>query len=329
MNLVASGSGRGVGFVEVTTITGHGSTLPGRVSRAPGIGPAAMAVDVATGVGGGAGIDRGSRLGGGPTVAAGQGVAPAVTAVDRLGPAAKPAEVCLGNLEPHLYDVVPHGIGRVAAVTGGAKHVVRGARMFGMSAGSATRGVTDGRGHQSAGQGMTAAAAHGGKTDSMTVAGNTVTPVVVGRGDCSLDGAVLVINCVVMTDFANIGGAVEVGSLIVSQDSHDRHGAGGDPVERNGSPPGGGGDVHGNPLDVNVGSHKFTIPAGNFKNTKGKFTCSKVTLSGGEIAAATFDFNKNTFTLTIKNTNFIAAAGETVLGIGFDSFSGSDKVTLP
>ncbi len=88
-------------------------------------------------------------------------------------------------------------------------------------------------------------------------------------------------------------------------------------------------DLLTNPLDVNIiGSQAFTIPGGNFKNTKGKFTCSKVDTSNG-IASATFDYSKCTFTLTIKNTNFTAASGETVFGIDFASFSGSDKVTLP
>jgi hypothetical protein len=83
-----------------------------------------------------------------------------------------------------------------------------------------------------------------------------------------------------------------------------------------------------NPLDINIGSQTFTIPASNFKNTKkGKFTCSNVDTSNG-IASATFDFNKCTFTLTIKNTNFTAAAGDKDFGIAFASFSESDLVTL-
>jgi predicted secreted protein len=83
-----------------------------------------------------------------------------------------------------------------------------------------------------------------------------------------------------------------------------------------------------NPLNITVGSQTFTIPSGNFKNTtRGKFTCSKVDTSNG-IAAVTFDFNKCTFTLTIKNTNF-PAAGTTNFDIAFASFSGSDVVTLP
>ena len=83
-----------------------------------------------------------------------------------------------------------------------------------------------------------------------------------------------------------------------------------------------------NPLDVNVGSQTFTVPASKFKNTNGKFTCSEVDTSNG-IAAVTFDFNKCTFMLTIKNTNFATSAGNTVLGIAFAGFSESDVVTLP
>lgn len=85
-----------------------------------------------------------------------------------------------------------------------------------------------------------------------------------------------------------------------------------------------------NQLDVNIiGSQTFTIPTGKFKNTKkGKFTCSNVGISNG-IASATFDFNKCTFALTIKNTSFTAAAGETVFEIDFAGFSGSDEVVLP
>ena len=74
-----------------------------------------------------------------------------------------------------------------------------------------------------------------------------------------------------------------------------------------------------NPLDVNVGSQTFTIPATNFKNTKGKFTCSNVSITGG-VASATFDFNKCTFTLTIKNTNFPADSGTADFNIGIRRF---------
>jgi hypothetical protein len=87
-------------------------------------------------------------------------------------------------------------------------------------------------------------------------------------------------------------------------------------------------DMTANSFSVSIGSQTFTIPTGNFKNTKNKFTCSKVDTSNG-IATMTFDFNKCTFTLTIKKTSFPADAGEKVFGIAFASFSGSDVVILP
>jgi hypothetical protein len=81
-------------------------------------------------------------------------------------------------------------------------------------------------------------------------------------------------------------------------------------------------------FSVTIGAQTFTMPEGKFKAGKNKFTCSNVTLSGGEIVSAAFDFNKCTFTLTIKNTNFATAAGETVFGIDFASFSGRDVVNV-
>jgi Peptidase C10 family/Spi protease inhibitor/Carboxypeptidase regulatory-like domain len=84
---------------------------------------------------------------------------------------------------------------------------------------------------------------------------------------------------------------------------------------------------------VELAGQTFTIPKGSFKPGKNKFTCSKVNLYDGVtiigIATATFDFNKCTFTLTIKSTDFPAAAGPTEFDIDFASFSGSDVVTLP
>ena len=83
------------------------------------------------------------------------------------------------------------------------------------------------------------------------------------------------------------------------------------------------------PLSVTVGSQTFTIPAGTFKNTKGKFTCAKVILSGNEIAAATFDFNKCTFTLMIKGTKITDTAGLADLNVVFGGFNESAEVLLP
>ncbi|MGA2677705.1 MAG: hypothetical protein ABSF37_00230 [Sedimentisphaerales bacterium] len=57
-------------------------------------------------------------------------------------------------------------------------------------------------------------------------------------------------------------------------------------------------------FDVNLASQSFSIPAKSFKGKNGKFTCSNAKLDGGiGIAAATFDFNKCTFAITIKNTS--------------------------
>jgi len=51
-------------------------------------------------------------------------------------------------------------------------------------------------------------------------------------------------------------------------------------------------------------------------------------LSGSEIAAATFDTNKCTFTLTIKNTNFAASAGTADFGLEFGGFNEGAEVLL-
>jgi hypothetical protein len=87
-------------------------------------------------------------------------------------------------------------------------------------------------------------------------------------------------------------------------------------------------DMTANPFSVRIGTQTFMIPAGKFKNTKGKFTCSKVKLAGGEVAAATFDTNKCTFTLTIKGTN-ITDKGAAKFKMEFGSFGESVDVSLP
>jgi peptidoglycan/xylan/chitin deacetylase (PgdA/CDA1 family) len=85
-----------------------------------------------------------------------------------------------------------------------------------------------------------------------------------------------------------------------------------------------------NDFTVGLAGQTFTIPAGSFKPGKNKFSCSKIVLlPDGEIAAATFDTNKCTFTLTIKNTNFAAGAGATDFGLEFGDFSETAKVSLP
>lgn len=78
---------------------------------------------------------------------------------------------------------------------------------------------------------------------------------------------------------------------------------------------------------VTLGTQTFTIPANTFKpnKTKTKFTCSNVKLYDGldliGIAAATFDFNKCTFAITIKNAGIDANPGDTAqLAIDFVGF---------
>jgi hypothetical protein len=88
-------------------------------------------------------------------------------------------------------------------------------------------------------------------------------------------------------------------------------------------------DMTANSFSVTIGSQTFTIPAGKFVPSKGKFTCSKVALSGGEIAAATFDFNKCTFTLTIKGTKITDTAGSADFKVEFGEFSEGAEVSLP
>jgi hypothetical protein len=83
-------------------------------------------------------------------------------------------------------------------------------------------------------------------------------------------------------------------------------------------------------LDVNLAGQIFTIPADSFKVNKkwNKFTCSRANITDG-LASATFNFSTCTFTLTIKNANFTADAGDTNFRVDFDSFTGSDEVSLP
>jgi hypothetical protein len=83
-----------------------------------------------------------------------------------------------------------------------------------------------------------------------------------------------------------------------------------------------------NGLDISLSSLNFTIPGADFKFSKGRFSCTKVLLPDGEIAAATFDFNKCTFALTIKNTK-ITKSGNAKLNVAFGKFSTGADVVLP
>ncbi len=82
------------------------------------------------------------------------------------------------------------------------------------------------------------------------------------------------------------------------------------------------------PLDINIGSNAFIIPAGSFKYIKGKYVCSNVLLSNSEVAWAIFDFNRCTFYITISNTN-IRLYGSEDFKIEFCDFSEQAEVLLP
>jgi hypothetical protein len=81
-------------------------------------------------------------------------------------------------------------------------------------------------------------------------------------------------------------------------------------------------------LVITLGAQTFTVPAANLKTGKGKFSCTKANAVPSGVVAATFDFNKCSFTLTIKNTE-ITATGDVIFGVKFTGFNETDNVTLP
>ena len=82
-------------------------------------------------------------------------------------------------------------------------------------------------------------------------------------------------------------------------------------------------------LVVGLASQIFTIPAGNFKETKNGFACSNVRLLEDGLATANFDFKRCIFTLAIKNAGITADAGDANFSIEFADFSESTLVALP
>jgi hypothetical protein len=93
-------------------------------------------------------------------------------------------------------------------------------------------------------------------------------------------------------------------------------------------------DLVTNDLDITIGSQTFTIKADRFKFNNGKYTCSNINVYDDSshrigIAASTFDFNKCTFMLKIKNTNFTASTGEKDFKVEFGDFSEGASVSLP
>ena len=79
-----------------------------------------------------------------------------------------------------------------------------------------------------------------------------------------------------------------------------------------------------------LGEQTFTLPAGSFKAGKGKFTCSKVPVAEGGTAAATFNFNLCSFTLTItKSPDITASPGVVNFGVAFADYNEVEQITLP
>jgi hypothetical protein len=79
---------------------------------------------------------------------------------------------------------------------------------------------------------------------------------------------------------------------------------------------------------VILGTQTFTIPTNELKAGNGKFTCSNAEITEGGIALASFDFNKCSFTLTIRNTNITASSGTIDFGVAFAGYSQIRQITL-
>jgi hypothetical protein len=92
-------------------------------------------------------------------------------------------------------------------------------------------------------------------------------------------------------------------------------------------------DTNVNLADVNVvvtlDSQTFTIPVGGFVASKNKFACKNAAVSEGGFATGTFDANRCSFSLTIKETNVTAQSGYVNLGIKFADFNEYRLVYLP
>jgi len=92
-------------------------------------------------------------------------------------------------------------------------------------------------------------------------------------------------------------------------------------------------DTNVNLADVNVAvtldSQTFTIPVGGFVASKNKFVCKNADVNEGGFATGTFDANRCSFSLTIKETSVTAQSGYVNLGIKFADFNESGLVYLP
>jgi len=83
-------------------------------------------------------------------------------------------------------------------------------------------------------------------------------------------------------------------------------------------------------LVITLGAQQFTIPKSNLKTGKGKFSCSNVKVTDpNATAAATFNFNLCSFTLTIKDANIPPVSGDVNFGAAFAGYNEVEEVTLP
>jgi hypothetical protein len=83
------------------------------------------------------------------------------------------------------------------------------------------------------------------------------------------------------------------------------------------------------PFTITLDSQTFTLPVSSFKAGKRKFSCSKINVSEGGTASATFDFNKCIYSLIIKNIDIAAGPGIWDFNMEFDTFSSGTELTLP
>jgi hypothetical protein len=84
-----------------------------------------------------------------------------------------------------------------------------------------------------------------------------------------------------------------------------------------------------NDVNVILGTQTWMIPQGNFKAKSPKFSCSKITTTPAGVAAASFDFNKGVFTLSIKTTDIDDVIGVMNFSIDFNDVNMITDVNLP
>jgi hypothetical protein len=71
---------------------------------------------------------------------------------------------------------------------------------------------------------------------------------------------------------------------------------------------------------VSLGGEVFTIPAASLKARRGTFVCRKAGVVEGGLADAKFDFNRCSFTLSIKKVDLVLPDGAADFGIAFRDF---------